>query len=127
MSDMIAKVSDAYIATRNEISELNKKIDELKELQEKREGFLLGELTKLGLQNLKTPAGVTVYKTKTESVTMGDWDSALAWVKENDAWEFLTRGFAKKAVLEHMGENRETAPPPGCNYVAKLSVGIRKG
>ena len=119
-------VTTAYVATRDQIAALNKQIDELKGFQAKREEWMLAELQKLGLQNAKTPAGVTVYQTVKESVTMGDWDAALNWVMENEAWEYLTKGFAKTAVLEFMGEKRNNPPPPGVNFTAVRTVGIRK-
>ena len=120
-------VAAAYVKTRDEIAAKNKEIDALKEVQSKREDWMLAELEKLGLQNVKTPHGVTVYKSLKESVSIGDWDAALNWVKDNDCYEFLTKGFNKTAVLEYMGDNRENPPPPGCNYTAVRTVGIRKG
>ena len=155
-------VTAKYIETRDEISKLNKQIDELKALQGKREEWMLGELNKLQLQNVKTPHGVTVYQTLKESVSVADWDSVLnhvlwegirkamihsgIWYDDetpdedrhaindiiNEAkrfckTEYLTKGVNKTAVLECMGDKRENTAPPGVNYVAVRTVGIRKG
>jgi len=119
-------VSDAYVKTRDEIAALNKQIDTLKELQAKRENYMLHQLEVLNLQNVKTPHGVTLFKTVKESVTIADWDAALQWVQENEAYEYLTKGFNKTAVLEFMGKDRENPPPPGVNFVAVRSLGVRK-
>ena len=121
----IDQVTAAYVKSREEIRSLEAQIDKIKEVQGKRETYLLQTLEKDGLQNVKTEHG-TVYKSLKESVTVADWDAVLGWVKENEAWEYLTIGVGKKAVLDLMGEDRSTPPLPGVNYTAVRTVGIRK-
>lgn len=126
MKVTLESVSDAYVKTRDEISELNKQIDALKEMQSKREDYLASELTRLGLQNVKTPHGVTVFKAVKESVTVADWDVVFNWIQENACYEYLTKGVSKAAVLDYMGPNRENPPPPGVDFKAWRTVGVRK-
>lgn len=126
MKVTLETVSDAYVKTREEISELNKQIDALKALQIKREDFLSAELQRLGLQNIKTPHGVTVFKTVKESVSVADWDAVFCWIQENECYEYLTKGVSKAAVLEYMGANRENPPPPGVDFRCTRTVGVRK-
>lgn len=120
-------VTTAYTKTRDDIAELNKQIDELKALQARREEWLNSELVRLNLQNVKTPSGITVYRTIKESVTVADWDAVLNWIMTNDCYEYLTKGVNKSAVLEIMGRDRENPPPPGVNYIATRAIGVRKG
>lgn len=124
-SGLIDKVTEAYVATRVEISQLNAKIDELKELQAKREDWLYAEMTKIGVSSVKTGHGSVFVKLK-ESVTVADWAAVLNWARREDKFEFLNAAVSKKAVLEYMGKDREVAPPPGVNYVAVRTVQIRK-
>lgn len=123
------RVVEAYMKTRADIeqlkAELEAKIQPLKELQERRESWLMEAIKKSGLKNLPTLHG-TAYINKTESITCADWDVFIDWVKQNDAYEFLERRVAKTPVLEIMGEDRTNLPPPGTNYTSILKIGVRK-
>lgn len=129
MSITIDKVVEAFVETRDTIkareAELEESLKALKELQAKREDWLLGELNRAGAQNIKTPHG-TCYIALKESVTVADWDTALQWVKENDKYEFLEKRISKTAVIELMGDKKENPPPPGVNYTAVRTVNIRR-
>lgn len=125
----VDQVVAKYIETRAEIKQLEDELAEklrgLKEYQDKREQWLLGELNKIGAKNVKTPHG-TVYQTTKESVTMGDWDSFFNFVQETQQFNLLTHAVNKTAALEIMGEERQNALPPGVNYVAIRTVNVRK-
>lgn len=117
-------VTEAYVKTRDRISELNKEIDRLKEFQGKREEWMNVYLTTNKLQNAKTEHG-TVYTLKKESVTVGDWDQFFKWAKDTNHEDFISKAAAKKAVLEYMGEDRAVSVP-GLNYVAVRTVGVKR-
>lgn len=119
-------VLEAYTSSREAIKNLENEIAEIKVLQTKREEWLLGELIKQGAQNIQTKHGITVYRLRKESVTVGDGEVFMNWVRETEKWEFLNKAANKTAVLEAMGEDRTEPPPPGVNYVATAAVGIRK-
>lgn len=119
------KLTEAYVASREQIRELKKRIESIEEVQKKIEDWLLGQLQSQGLQDVKTAHG-TAYIAVKESVTVGDWDAALGWIKENGAWEYLNKALNKTAVLEKMGEKRDSPPIPGANYSAIRTVQIRK-
>lgn len=122
------EVTAAFVATREEIRKLEKELEEklkpLKELQEKRELYLIKLLNDAGCQNMKTLHG-TIYKSRKESVTCADWDAFIEWVKSNDKYEFLDHRINKTATIEYMN-NGENPPPPGANYTAMVSLGVRK-
>lgn len=123
-------VIDAYIKTREELSALKKayeaKESELKLLQEKREAWMMLQLTNSGQTSAKTPAGTCYFTTK-ESVTVGDWDTFMSYVLTTEQYELLERRAAKSAVLDIMGANRDQGLPPGLNYTALKGVNVRKG
>jgi hypothetical protein len=118
-------VTEAYIKTRDEISELNKQIDKMKAVQGKREQWMLAFLDSQKMNQAKSGFG-TVFEVKKESVVAGDWDATLSWIRETEQWEYLNHAVNKSAVLSYMGENRENPPPPGVNYSAIRTVQVRK-
>ena len=123
-------VLEAYIKTRNEIKELEDKISELKAFQAKKEEWFLAKLDEDNATSFKTKHG-TVYTVIKESVTVADQEVFFNWVKENDAWGFIEKRACKAEVLSAMGDREESGrpepPPPGLNYTAIKSVGVRKG
>lgn len=123
------KVVEAFVKTREEMKQLEKELEEklkpLKELQEKREAWLMQEIQKTGLKNLPTKFG-TAYILRSESLTCADWDTFLEYIRDNEKWELLEHRVAKTAALEIMGEERENPPPPGVNYTAIQKIGVRK-
>ena len=118
-------VTAAYVASREEIRGLEAQIDKIKEVQKKREDWLLNQMQTQGLQNMKTLHG-TVYTSLKESVTVSDGEAFMNWVRETESWEFLNKAANKTAVLERMTEKREVPPPPGVNYSAVRVAQIRK-
>lgn len=123
------QVVAAYVATREEMKRMEEglelRLKPMKELQERREEWLLQQINQSGLKNLPTLHG-TAYITRAESITIADWDLFLQYILENEAWEFLERRASKKAVQELMGEERDRLPPPGVNYTAVQKIGVRK-
>lgn len=123
------QVVEAYIKTRNMISELEDKISEMKVLQSRKEEYMLGLLAEVGGNSMQTDHG-TVYTLVKESVTVADPDVFFQWVKDNDRFDCLERRAAKTAVLELMGDREENGrpnpPPAGLNYVAIRGIGVRK-
>lgn len=123
-------VIESYVKTRNQISELEKQISELKAFQQKKEEWLLNKLTEDKAESIKTEHG-TVYTTIFESVTVGDKDAFLNHVKDNDYYNLLEIRAAKSEILHLMGDrengSRPHMPPPGVQYTAIKKVGVRKG
>jgi hypothetical protein len=48
----------------------------------------------------------------------------VKFVKENDAYDMLTKGVSKVAIREYMNETKEL--PPGVNFGTKIEVQVRK-
>jgi len=148
-------VVEAYTKTRDEIKVLTAQLDEklapLKKLQEARENWLMGEITRTGLKNLPTVYG-TAYVTRAENVTCSDWDAFVDFLifqpirnalmpeggdsgvldgvmeklKATLNLNLLDHKINKTAALEIMGEERQNPPPPGASYSAFQKIGVKK-
>jgi hypothetical protein len=94
-----------------------------KERQERIEAILLQRFAESGHESVKTPAG-TAYKSTKTSARIADWDTFLEFVKNNQAWELLTRGCAKTSVVEYKNANSEL--PPGIDWREELQIGVRR-
>ena len=143
-------VTEAYIRTRDELSELSKKEKTLKALQEKREEWMYQDLVKRGSKSDKNDFG-TVFQVTKESVTVagdGGWDHFINWllrpaeealvsagVKLEIAaevlrtclnLEFFERKVKKTEVLTLMGEDRSLPAPPGINFTSWKTVQVNR-
>jgi hypothetical protein len=77
----------------------------------------------LGIDSFKTQYG-TAYRSIKVSYRMGDWESFISWVKENNAFQCLEKRVAKNATKEIHDETGEV--PPGINYVAEVEFDVRR-
>jgi len=122
-------VIGAFIQTRTDIAELESRISEHKQLQSRREEYMMGLLTEAGVTSMASKHG-TVYTTTAESVTVADAETFFDWVKETGNFDCLEKRAAKTAVLEIMGDKEDSGrpnpPPPGLNYVSIRKIGVRK-
>lgn len=103
--------------------EYKEKTAKVKEGMQKIENIMLQFFEETGQNSAKTDFG-TPYVTLRESYSVADRDSYLAWVQENEAWEFLESRVSKSAVDAYKEEHGEL--PPGINYSAERKVNIRK-
>ena len=123
------QVIAAFIATRDEISALKKKFDELiaekKELQSRREAYLLGLMNQQSLENMKTSEG-TVFVDWKDSARVSDREAFLEWVHED--WEnresFLENRVSKSAVKQRHEDGEQS--PPGVSYAKTKGIKIRR-
>lgn len=121
--DLIA----AYLKIRDKKKEIEgRHTEELKPYNdtlykiETRLGKIMDET---GLTNLPGGGG-TAYRSIRTSVTVGDWDSLLRWVKETENWHVLERRANKTAVDEILNDTNEL--PPGVNVNRSVAVNVRK-
>lgn len=120
-------IIERYVKLRDKKAEIEARHkDELapvKQALEKIENVLLSELNQQGVESVKTPFG-TAYKSVSTSVTVADWDTALPWIQQNDAWHMLEKRVNKTAVLEHQAANDEL--PPGLNFSQATTINVRR-
>jgi hypothetical protein len=86
---------------------------------DKIEGILLKRMQDSGQESVRTSNG-TAYKSIKRFTSVGDWESLLTYVRNNDAWELLTRGVSKSAVEQYRAVNEDV--PPGVNMRTEVTV-----
>ena len=87
------------------------------------EGAILSTLNDQGAESFRTAHG-TAYKSTSTSATVADWDSVLAFVRQNDRWDMLEKRVSKVAVEQFRAANDDL--PPGINWREAVSVGVRR-
>jgi hypothetical protein len=75
------------------------------------------------MDSVKTEAG-TAYKSTRISVTTGDKDAFMEFVRTNDEWPLLEVRPSKSAVEEYRAAHDDL--PPGINWRAEQVVNIRR-
>ena len=88
------------------------------------ETFIKDEMNKAGMQQCKTAAGMAFFQTK-DSVKVGDWDEALAYIREHEAYYLLNHAVGKQAVKEFIEANKSA--PPGVEYTSFKDLAWRRG
>lgn len=119
---------EKYVKLRDKVAELQKATDEktkpLKELMSRIETALAEKLATDGVESMRTESGTAFFKTAT-SCTVADWDAALSWVKEHEAWHFIEQRMNKTAVEEFIKESQGDLPP-GISYKTARVVQVRR-
>ena len=95
----------------------------IKEKMLKLEAWIQAKSDETGVKSFKTDHG-TAFLTTSDYATVANWDAVMAWVKENEAWDVLTRGVSKRAVRGYIDANKTV--PDGVNFGTKIGVSVRK-
>lgn len=127
MSEMKA---DSYIESYLKLRRMKEemKVRHAAELQpidaamEKIEALLHLTMQSVGTKSLPTTKG-TAYLSTLTSATVEDWDSFIAFVKEEDAWEFLEHRANKSTVEQYKAEFSQL--PPGVNWNERIRVNVK--
>lgn len=129
MSIKAEQVVEAVVSTRDEIDAIKKRhkkeLEVLEGLQELRIKWLHQQLNETGADSMKTPAG-TFFKKKSEYVSVENVELFHAFIKENDAWDLLTKAVSKTTALERFGEDRDVSKVPGLKYSSEIEVQVRR-
>jgi len=117
-----------YIELRDQIADMKKeyeaKVKPLNEFMQVIAAKMLGDMHDSGQKSLKTDRGTAFIKEST-FVGVSDWEAALNYIRENEAYDLLTKAVNKTAVKEYL-EEHEDIPPPGVNITLKNEVQFRK-
>ena len=90
------------------------------------ETFIKAEMLAGNMQSFKSAGtGHQAYFTTKDSVTVGDWDQTIAFIKANDAYYLLNHAVSKTATKEYIDANK--APPPGVEYSSFKDLAWRRG
>ena len=116
-----------YMKFREQKSAIQKRAkeqtDALDEKMGKMESWIKLRAQQDGVTSFKTPHG-TAFLTTVDFANVADWDAALQFIKDTDAYDMLERRVSKTAVRGYIDENKEV--PPGITYGTKLEVNVRK-
>jgi hypothetical protein len=122
------KITRVFIKMRDKRSKLKQEFEaadkEIKDQQEQLEQFLLKTMRDMGVESVRTPVG-TIYQTETMVPQGSDWTAFYAWVKENNAFDFIFRRIKADAVKDYMEQNGGEVPP-GVSVYSQLGVRIRR-
>lgn len=123
----IDQLVDAYIQLRDKKAQLKARHDAemapITAMLDKVEVRVLQQLQAMGVESARTAAG-TAYLQKRTSASVADWDSFLAFVREQGMWQMLEHRAAKGAVDEYAAQNGDL--PPGLNYRQEVVVNFRR-
>jgi hypothetical protein len=123
------QVMDRRFALVEEIAILSGKhkaeLEPLNEALSLCERFIKESMLQANEQQVKTANGHMAYFIPKDSVKVGDWDVALAYIKNNNAYHLLNQALNKTAVKEHINEHKE--PPPGAEYVSYRDLAWKRG
>ena len=92
---------------------------------EKLEAFLHLTLQKAGVNSMAAKGVGTAFIQKVVGVTVEDWDATLAWIRQQDSWEFLEHRVSKSVVQDYMESTGEV--PPGVRVNSEDEVRVRRG
>ena len=126
VSDTVKEVIGLYLQLRQRKTEIEESIkDKLTGIREDMtalEGWLMQQCEADGVKSFRTDAGTAFIATQ-DSASVADWDKTLAYVKEHDLYEMLTKGVSKTVVRDFIEENG--APPPGVNFSSRRTINVR--
>lgn len=110
------KKAQIEAATKEQVREIKKQMDKL-------EAWIKEKADQDGVTSFKTKHG-TAFLTTTDFASIENWDAALDFIINNEAFDMLEKRVSKTAVRGYIKENKEV--PPGINYGTRLDVNVRK-
>jgi hypothetical protein len=123
----LERLAKVFINLREARSALARKFNEEDEELKKKQGLVqavvLDFLNKTKQKSASTALG-TFYKQLDIKPTGSDWEAFYAWVKENDAFDFLERRIKKSEVADYM-ERHDGEAPPGVSVLREFVVRVR--
>ena len=105
-------------------AEFDAKVSKIDAIMDKIEGKFLEVLDANGLDNMKCEFGTAMIVDRT-SVSIGDKDAFLDYIKAHDEWPLLQVTPSKAAVVEFK-EAAGGELPPGINWRSERVVQIRR-
>ena len=123
----IETVIAGYVKLRAQRDDLKKKqsaeMAPINDAMFKLASWLQKQLQESGQTSAKTGSGTAFLQTDT-SVAIDDWESTIAFIKENDLFSMLERRVSKSVVTDYI-ESTQTVPP-GLSIKSEISCHVRK-
>lgn len=114
-------------AVRNKLgAEIKAHEDAIKELKAKRHKVdteFLRRFNEEGITSVKTPHGTPYILTRT-AASVSDKDAFMAWMRENNAFDFMNVSANKTMVAAYVEEKEML--PPGISWTAIREIGLNK-
>lgn len=109
----LESVVAAYIQKRDLKKEMQathkEELAGITDAMNKIEAWLHREMLDMNVESIKTKAG-TAFVQGVSSVKVGDWETALAYIKEHDLYHMLEHRLAKTSVEEFVEANNGDFP-----------------
>lgn len=126
-SSQIDLLIGKYVQLRDKKAQLEaehkKSLEPIKTAMDKLESHVLQLLQGQGVESVRTTAG-TAYRSRSVSVTIADKEVFRQFVQSTDAWALADVRASKTAVEAYREANDDI--PPGLNYSACYTLGIRR-
>ena len=123
-----AEMIEKYLLLRTKVAAIEQRHkDELAPftaVREQLENLLLAHLNDSGTDSTKCKEG-TAYKSTATSVTVKDWASTLAYIRQHELWDLLEARVSKTAVVETIEERK--AMIPGVQISRATVLRVRAG
>lgn len=123
----VDQVIAAHMKLRNKKAQIEaatkEQVRDIKKQMEKLEAWIKEKADQDGVTSFKTKHG-TAFLTTTDFASIENWDAALDFIINNEAYDMLEKRVSKTAVRGYIKENKEV--PPGINYGTRLDVNVRK-
>lgn len=123
----IAAIIEKYIELRDAVDAINAKakadVAALQTAMDGIESYMMKLAVETGQTQFGSPAG-TAFVTTQDRCNVADWDAVLAFARENNMWNILTKGVSKTVVKEYL-DAHETLPP-GVNWSTAKVIQIRR-
>jgi len=104
-------------------ADVKEQLVDIKEKMLKLEAWIKAKSDETGVKSFKTDAG-TAFLTTSDYASVANWDEVLAFVRENEAWDMLTKGVSKVAVRGYIDANK--AVPNGVTFGTRIGVSVRR-
>lgn len=87
------------------------------------EGRLKAVLDEAGADSMRTASG-TFYKATNTYARVTDWSMLLAYIRNTEQWELLTKAVSKDAVVSRIEDDQLL--PPGVAVTRETSLNVRR-
>lgn len=123
VDDVVAKYVELRDLKAEIEGEAKERTDKIRVQMGRLEGWLKDKADEMGVTSFKTAKG-TAFVTTTDYAQVGDWDTVMKFIKDNEAFHMLEHRVSKNAVRDYM--KTHGAVPPGVNYGTKIGVNVRR-
>lgn len=120
----LADLTQAYLALRNELAELDEKRKSLEVQRSALEAKIMASMDDTGVSSFNTTEAL-VYKSARMFASVIDMDALLSYCQEHDALHLLQRRVSTEALREWI-DNNPDAVVDGIQVGVKSTISVRR-